>query len=310
MPTYLHYGLYFTAEHVNQAYIGHNYAKAAWDYLNQARPDLPLSALILNGLRYRFSDDQASGEEAITALSKGTGLSFARAGSYFEAVATGVTLAHACELVRHHPGAVEWLNRWRRDYLGLCDELNHPLVNAGLVEHLWLGLLNLVSGIVLEADDRFETGTAIYRQAIQNEIRPEGYLPRAVEGGDGGSLYRELLSVAALALMAESAAHVGVNLWDYNSRGISVNTACAYLIYYYYYPEQWRWDTVAEQDARALYKAYGGFFEMLNRRTRPKDLKLLLDDLRPFFNAAGGGLTTLTHGVGSGKKELLQQRRL
>lgn len=307
MPTYNHFGLYFTASQVDQARKDRDLTplKPAWDYLHQARPDTPLSALILNGLRYRFDDHQAAGEQAVITLVNGLGLDAARAESYFDALATGVTLAQAIELARDYPGAVELPNRWLGDYTHLCDELNHLRENAGLMEHLWLGLLNLVSGIVLEADDRFEAGAEVYRQTIQNEVRPEGYLPRLVEGQNGGSLYRELLSVAALVLMAEAAAHVGVDLWSYSSRGISVNTACAYLTYYYYYPEQWRWDTLTEQGAKQLYRDYGGFFEMLNRRARPNDLKLMLDDLRPFFNPAIGGLTTLTHGIAT-KKGLLR----
>lgn len=307
MPTYNHFGLYFTAAQINQARKDRDLPplKSAWDYLHQARPDAPFASLILNGLRYRFNDDQAAGEQAVMTLLNGLGLDAARTVGYFGALATGVTLAQVNELVRDHPKAAELSKPWLNDYTRLCDELNRPPENVGLMEQLWLGLLNVVSGIVLETDDRFEAGVETYRQTIQQNIRPEGYLPRLVEGQDGGSLYRELLSVAALVLMAEAAAQVGVDLWDYSSRGISVNTACAYLTYYYYYPEQWRWDTVAEQDARSLYKDYGGFFEMLNRHARPKDLKLLLDDLRPFYHPAIGGLTTLTHGVG-GKKGLLR----
>jgi hypothetical protein len=97
-------------------------------------------------------------------------------------------------------------------------------------------------------------------------------------------------------LMAEATSHIGIDLWGYSARGVSVVTAASYLLYYYYYPDQWRWDTIAEVEAKYLFEENGAFLEILNRRTRPKDLKLLLDELRPIYNLPGGQ-TTLTHGL-------------
>lgn len=126
---------------------------------------------------------------------------------------------------------------------------------------------------------------------------PEGHLPAAVEGGDEASLQRQFFVVGALVCMAEAATHAGIDLWGYNYRGISVTTAAAYITYYYYYPTQWRWATIAEEPAKALFKDAGSFLEIVYRHARPHDLKLLLEEQRPLFNAALGGLTTLTHAV-------------
>ncbi len=52
-----------------------------------------------------------------------------------------------------------------------------------------------------------------------------------------------------------------------------------------------------QDEAQLLFRRYGGYLEMVNRRTGYKDLKPLLEDLRPIYDPHGGGLTTLTHGV-------------
>jgi hypothetical protein len=157
--------------------------------------------------------------------------------------------------------------------------------------------LNLAAGIVLEDAARLTAGSAIYRDIIDHEVRPEGYLSAAVNQSGGGSFWRQLMAVNGLVLMAEAASHIGLDLWGYTSRGISVITAASYAIYYYYYPDQWRWDTLSETDTSALFKAHGGWLEIINRHARPKDAKLLLDDLRPIHDLSGGGLTTLSHAL-------------
>ena len=150
--------------------------------------------------------------------------------------------------------------------------------------------------MVLEDETRLAAGADIYRETISHDVRPEGYLPLIVEGEDGGSLYRQLRAVEALVLTAEAAAHVGLDLWGFNARGVSVITAAAYMTYYYYYPASWRWDAIAEPDAKALFKSHSAYVEMVNYHAVQKDLQLLLKELRPLYSPPAGGLTTLTHG--------------
>ncbi|MCA0456523.1 MAG: alginate lyase family protein [Chloroflexi bacterium] len=289
MPNFQHFGLYFTADHLHtaQKYADREPFQTAWAYLNAAPDDL-----VINGLRYRLSENQAAGEQTARTLLSGYGLDLNAYTSYFDALAAAVTLAHAAELVRDH-SAFDF-NIWATGYTALADSLQQPPEGSTIVEQVWLGFVNLVSGIVLEAEDRFEAGCETFRQTIA-QIRPEGYLAAAVDGGDEASFQRQYWVVAALVCMAEAAAHAGVDLWGYNYRGISVTTAAAYVTYYYYYPTQWRWATIPEEPTKALFKTFGSFLEIVYHRARPHDLKLLLDEQRPLYNAALGGLTTLTH---------------
>jgi hypothetical protein len=289
-----HCGLFFTPEHIERArkHRDREPFQTAWNLLlNQEHP-APLAAAQWNGLRWRFDDNQTAGDAAATALQNGVG--FDLSADTWEALATMVALAQSFELAREFfspEAASVWLNHFQ-------ERLHNLNTLEGDLPHyatLWLALLNLSAGIVLEADEWVERGAAVYRQTIDSAVRPEGYLPKAVEGNDGGSLWRDLVSVEALVLMAEAADHIGLDLWGYQSRGISVVTAGAYLQYYYYFPEKWRWDTGMETSAAALFREHGAFFEILNRRAHPRDIGLMLKELRPMYSLTGG-LTTLSHG--------------
>jgi hypothetical protein len=108
---------------------------------------------------------------------------------------------------------------------------------------------------------------------------------------------RSVQAVTALTLMAEAAAHVGVDLWAYQVRGVSVTTAAIYPMYYFYVTDKWQWEAIAPEQVQAIYRAHGGYLEILHHRLRHKDFKPLLDELRPLYDPYAGGLTTLTHGV-------------
>ena len=299
MSDFQHCGLYFTPDHIRAAHdhMNREPIQSAWVFLSTKPLNESVTNdtdLILHGCRYRLSDNPDSGEAVVRALESGYNLDLTTYNTYFDALAAGVTLAHAAELVRDHASFPPGFAAWQSQYAAFADQLQQVPENASVVDHIWLGFLNLVSGIVLDADDRFEAGCEVFRQTVAR-LRPEGYLPAAVEGEDEASFQRQFLVVAALACMAEAAAHVGVDLWNYAFRGISVTTAAAYITYYYYYPPQWRWAAIAEEPARALFTDAGSFLEMVNRHAHPPDLQLLLDEQRPLFNPALGGLTTMTH---------------
>jgi hypothetical protein len=298
MTAYTHFGLYFSPDHVQTALKNRNVEpfRSAWAALLNQQPTDSLAAAQWDGLRYRFNADAAAGERAVVALAEGIGLTPET--STLQTLANAVTTAQTFEMLADHP-AFSWTaqGRWATRFAAHVDKLAKGTAELSYVEGLWLGLLQLVAGIVLEDESRLDAGAAAYRHTITQDIRPEGYIAQLVEGGDGESLYHEFLAVEALVLMAEAASHIGLDLWGYTSRGVSVLTASAYLIYYYYYPEKWPWDTVAESDAKDLFKQHGGFLEMLNHHAHPKDIKPLLDALRPCRSAPAGGLTTLTHGL-------------
>jgi hypothetical protein len=301
MTNFQHFGLYFTPLHLQNARKHRDSEPflSAWTWLHEsvAQPGT-LSAVQWNGLRYRFESEMGVGEQAVIDLQNGVGLDIDGSLSDFDALSAGITLAQCFELVRDHPAwSPEAQSSWLERFRGLADFLNRQPEGISLVEQVWTGLLNVAAAVVLEDETRLEAGAHIYRLTIDNEIRPEGYLPHAVEGGDGGSLWRQLFIVAGLVLTAEAASHIGLDLWGYTSRGISVITAASYLIYYYYYSDQWRWDSLIEADTKQLFKEQGAFLEMLNYHARPADIKLLLDDLRPLYSPLSGGLTTLSHAV-------------
>lgn len=297
MPRYTHFGLYFTPTHVQKAQKARSNEplQSAWSALETLQPPDPLGQTMTDGLRWRFLADTAAGERAAALVANGVGLN--RSKGVLEALLETAGLAQAAELLHDHPAFTAYQARWLAQFGQHMDALNETMEGADFVETIWLGLVNLLAGIVLEDDARFEAGAAVYRQVILNDVRPEGFLPRAVEGGDGGSLLRQLLASGALTLMAEAASHVGVDLWSIESRGISAVTAASYTLYYYYYPDQWRWDVMTEAQAKPLFQTWSSFIEITHQHAGLRDVKLMLNELRPYFNPVMGGLTTLSHGA-------------
>jgi hypothetical protein len=292
MPPFIHCGLYFTADHIKSAIKDQEREplKTAWQSLQPPADSAWVQAL-LNGFRWRFGGDEAAGAAAAEVL-------LAEIPPLSDPAAALLTQAQIAELVRDHAAIhpSRW-NDWLQHFAAQIDSAQ-VVPAESIDEHLMRGLLAVASGIVLEDSQRFEGGVQIFREAITDEVRPAGYLESAVAVKDGGSFQRQFRATRALVLMAEAAASVGLDLWSYESRGISVNTAATYLIYYYYYPEKWKWEPLSAEVSKPLYQTEGGFLEMVYRRNRHKDMKLMLDELRPVFDLGGGGLTTLSHAVG------------
>jgi hypothetical protein len=297
MAQFQHSGLYFTEAHIAAVRKDRERAplQAAWAWLQESAPTDSLSGLLTQALRSRLQDDDTAGEAAVASLQSGLGFDLGVYASYLEALQTSAALAHAFELVRDHPAWGEQRSRWLNSYTDLATQLNGAADDIGLVELIWWGVLQVVSGVVLESPERLDAGIQVYRQVIDQEVRPQGHLPALVEVADEMTLQRSFAAVSGLVLMAEASAHVGVDLWSHHQRGITVVTAAAYLAYYYYYPAQWRWGKLDEATAQALYRSQGTCFEIVNRHTRLQDAGIMLDALRPLFNPVLGGLTTLTH---------------
>jgi len=294
-----HTGIYFTDDHILQAQKNRDAEPylAAWARLYDLPESDALTSAQLNGFRYRFEGDDDAGEKTVNLLREGD-INIGEDTIYIEAVAVTLTLAQCFEMVRDHlsfPLASQ--TAWQEAFTTRVEQLNHPAYDLLYFEHLWLNLLNLVAGIVLEDEDRFQKALEIYKAAIQHDIHPEGYIHKSVDAQDGHGLYRMLLSAEALILTAEAASHAGENLWAYEYRGVSAMTPTPYLLYYYYYPDKWRWDTPLEKEAvQGLYKRHAGFWDMAQRQKPSRDRKILLNELHPIYDIWGGGLTTLTHG--------------
>jgi hypothetical protein len=296
----LHYGLYFTPEHVQLAQREREQEPflSAWMYLRDRQQSGAAEGQWC-ALRYRFSDDPQAGESAVHLLEKFTDDEQSGANTYLDAIFETLILAQTFEMVREHPAfAANAQQQWLEFFTARLSILENSPDRDTHAETLWMSLLKLVGGIVLENEPMLQTSVGVFEKTIAEDVRPQGYIPQAVDGKDGGSLFRQLLSVSALALMAEAASHVDIDLWNYSVRGVSVVTGAMYPIYYFYTPEKWEWDEGLDmQMAQNLFQQYGGYLEMIYRRTRHKDLKPLLEDLRPIYDPRAGGLTTLTHGV-------------
>lgn len=307
MLNFQHTGLYFSQNNINQAkkYAKREPFKIAWELLrDQPTLDLPASTQ-WDGMRYRFEGDEDAGSKAVHDLNDGSAFALDEDMPYLDGVMETVVLAQSFELIRSHRAftpshQAAWRDLLfeRTSRLNVANDLLH-------VEQIWQALMNMAVGIVLEREPIVTDAAHFFRKVVDQDIHPRGYISQAVGGEntaarDGGSLLRMLLSVKGLVLMAEAAKHIGLELWAYSNRGVSVVTAALYPLYYYYYPEKWQWDEGIEiEAAEQLFKLHGSYLELLNLHLgRPtKAIDLILKEIRPIYDVTGGGLTTLSHGV-------------
>lgn len=169
----------------------------------------------------------------------------------------------------------------------------------------WQAALAMASGILADDDAIFERAAALFRRLVDDHIHPEGYFKGVVDIDGASETYAAQFSATcAMVLMAEMAGQAGVDLWNYDNRAVSVNTAATYTFYYYFFPERWRWESgLRREKTMTLMRREGAYFEMLNRRSPLRGVDQLFAEQRPMFAATGGGLTTLTHGLAPPKKK-------
>jgi alginate lyase len=258
------------------------------------KPQLDKSSQMIEaGFRYRFFDDKAAAQKAISELQ--TGIDLSEQSSLLKTIQTTLSAAHCFEMIREiSDDSAQWLT----DFAIFTDKLNQSSGDATFIEQLWLMTLNIVSGVLLEDDARFDAGVIAYRQAIDEHIHPDGYIkPIVKDEEDAVKAYREMtLACAALVLATEAASQAGHDLWSYKSRDVSINTAATYLVYYYFYPNKWRWgEGLTEHDTEAIFRDYGAWMDIMTYHVTPRGVELLLSQQRPFFNSYMGGLTTLSH---------------
>lgn len=294
-----HCGLFFTSTHIENAKAARAAAPldAAWRTLEEGR-QLDLLALAQwSGLLHSFYGNTEAADRCINLLASGDVRPAGNA-PYFDAVSALVTEIQCFEMVRARaPEAMR--AAWLADLAARVGAFNAPAGPLAYHERVWLNLLNLAAGVALEDASLFGESVAAFGTVIADDLHPEGYIPLAVKGEDGEGLFRLLLAVAGLVLTAEAGTHAGADLWAVEARGVSVMTPIPYILYYYYYPEKWRWDPTWPdvETAQSFYRRHAGFWEIVYRHGRSRDVKLLLDELRPIHDVRGGGLTTLTHGV-------------
>lgn len=248
-----------------------------------------LAAAHVAALRFRLLGDHEAGSRALAALTPPSADA-----PLLVRLMDALTWLDCGTLLHEHPDRpAAWADHAR----GLLAELL-AAAPSGALEQLWQDVLRMAGSIVLDDDASFAASLAAYRAHIAR-IHPEGYIKPMITGEDADTLRRQLLATQGLVLMAEMAHQAGASLWAYQDRGISIATAASYCVYYYFFPEQWKWyKGLAEDEVRALYTAHGAFFEMAQRRTTllGKATEKLLEEQRPYY-CPQGGLTTLTHGV-------------
>ena len=304
-----HFGLYFSEAQGQRAHEQRDAEplRSAWDTLRLRRPTTVLLQAQHDALLSRLAGDEEAGARALHSLQAAAAEEANGVGHLAQIVAL-LTQAQCHELLHDHP-AFTTRAAWLRSY---AERVRVRLnADAGLlhVERMWLNALRLVSAIVLEDKGRFTMACDIFRDCVQQDLHFDGYIRAAAQGLRGESLGRMLLTAQALALCAEAATLAGEPLWQFDDRGVSALTPMPYLLYYYWYPEKWRWDGDSEGDevpqegagapraeeARQLYRRHAGLWELAQARSPSRDLQLLLDELRPVFDEWGGGPLTLTH---------------
>ena len=254
----------------------------------------PLAEACQSALRGQLFDDLEAGCRAAAALNQ-TGLELT---DDMAGVKRALAWLSVAAMLRDHPAR---------------DATWPDVIAAGLdrfsetgerLRGLWLGALSMAAGILLESDEAIQRGAAVYREGVDELIHPEGYLKGIADLDDAMGRYEAQVSGScALVLLTEMAALIGLDLWSYDSRAVSVNTAVTYTHFYYFFPEKWRWEAdLTRERTAAVMRREGAFMELVNRRGPPAGIEHFLAEQRPLFCPHGGGLTTLTHGLAPAKK--------
>ncbi len=293
-----HCGLYFTDENLRLARENRQREPIRSALARLRQPgDAPLVSAQLAGLRWRLWGDAEAALPAIDSLrqvndSQGSG-------DVQSQLRHLLAWLSVLEMLREHPAWRPLQSDWLAALEARLDIIMPAADDASPLDGLWFGALNLAAGIVLERAAYFQRGQESYQQAIHGHIHPEGFLKGIVDVHDVTQSYSlQVSGTCALVLMAEMAWHVGVDLWSFDNRGVTPITAATYLLYYYFYPERWKWEArLTRETTESVMRTQGAFIEMVNRRHRLPGIDHLFMDLRPMFGAAAGGLTTLTHGI-------------
>lgn len=312
-----HHGLIFSAEQTAFTQQNHDQepAKAAWDALGRIQPVDLLGRLHIHALRSALMKDQEAGLHGVELLQRGID-TLPEADDPVGQARISFAFMQSFELLRHHPACdakqqsrvFDWLMQQVMVTQGRMDDLE-------VVGWLWSGVTLTATGIVLEREELFQQGVDLFRKAVDQAIRPEGYLKEAVDFPEVESMSNQLLAVQALSLIAEMGAQTGVNLWRYENRSVSVLTAVTYPLYYYYYPEAWPWNGdpyrpsagIDLETAQRLFRAHAGFLELARPRyERPlRAIQMILGELRPVYDLYCGGAVTLLHGQAVRKRRRL-----
>jgi len=305
---FAHFALYYSAESIRSAQEKQENEdfKDAWAQLFNNEPDSQLQQLLWSAYRYRFLVDNNTVTTVINTVTSNT---LWIDDNFINAIQSTLFTAHLFEMTRDHDSwstsQSNWLEAFqvRMDQL-LTHETDEPL------EKVWQITGAIVAGVVLEDESLIKQGQEKFHTLIDNQIHAEGYLKFAVKHRRPDAFIYQDSAVQALVLAAEAAHHIGIDLWGYESRGVGLPTAVAYQVYYYFFPEKWRWlpeDTPEEQHLNQEFmekhfNEYGAYVEIAQARSQPRNGLELVMERRPMFSVLAG-YTTLSHGTLDKKKK-------
>lgn len=267
---------------------------SAWMLLDESPGDDVFKQLLWLSYRWQALDDTAAGQKAIMLIHS---LDDSRVitGQIHEDRPRLVALANLIEMLRSHPAATPALTQLFRHWMEGSDAQAAQSVE----DSFWHVTLRLAAAVVLDDSTLFEQGLKWYEEAVAR-LHPEGYVPAAVEAKDPQSFARQFSIACAFALAAEIGTNNGVDLWAYNNRGVSAKTASAYVLYYLYYPEKWRWaepGALTAEMMTPIIKEQSAFLEIVHARSPLRTVEILLQQHRPLVSLTGGGMTTLVYGA-------------
>jgi hypothetical protein len=271
---------------------------SAWMALDETPVDI-FDQILWLAYRWRAHEDTAAGQKALMLLHSLDDATIFNGSTLIEGDGAGdgprlVGLAHIVEMLRSHPAAT----------LALVSLFHHWFDTAfretpSTALSFWGVAAKLALGVVLEDQGTFEGGVRFFEDAIA-DLHPEGYVREAVESKDAQTYARQFSIACALALAAEIGTNAGVNLWAYNNRGVSAKTASAYVLYYLYYPEKWRWSEAGAltlEMTTPLMKHQAAYMEIVHARSPLRSVDILLQQNRPLSCFMAGGMTTLVYGA-------------
>ncbi len=261
--------------------------------------DLPedrLESAQFLALSYLFRRDEAAGDAAIDALQAQDFVS-----ADLPSLKRQLGWLSAIAMLREHP---RWNPIAEEGLSAIANGMTGNMQSGDPLLLSWLAAVTMATGILTDDDKNFLRVADAYRLLIDSRIHPEGYIKGLVDRDGASNTYAAQFSATcALVLMAEMAGQVGLDLWSYNNRAVSANTAATYTYYYYFFPERWKWEhSLTRESTVDLMRREGAYFEMVNRRSPMRGVEQLFAEQRPMFSVHGGGLTTLTHGLAPPRK--------
>ncbi len=274
---------------------------SALSVLDTQRTD-PLEAAQLFALNYLFRHDGTAGDAALEVLQAQNFSSDASLD--LPAMKAQLGWLSVMAMLRGHPRWQSVAETSRSQIDSLARRELQSSADMCPLRLSWLAAVSMAEASLSGDDAGFQRAADVYRRVVDAHIHPEGYFKDLVDIDGASETYAAQFSATcALVLMAEMAEQIGVDLWAYHNRAVSVNTAATYTYYYYFFPETWKWEAdLTRETTMGLMRRDGAFFEMVNRRAPLRGVEQLFAEQRPMFSAIGGGLTTLTHGLVPPKK--------